>query len=118
MNTIYMWLAGLISGVLGAMGLGGGGVLIVYLIFIAGMEQMRAQGINLMFFIPLALLATLIYAKKGQIKIKKLLPYILAAVPGAFLGTTLGGLLGNGLLTKFFGAALIILGIKELLRKG
>ncbi len=117
MNTLYICLAGLISGLLGAMGLGGGGVLIVYLSFIAGVEQMRAQGINLMFFIPIALLAVIIYVKRGQIKLKRLIPYILSGLPGAVLGTYLGGLLGDGLLSKFFGGALLLLGIKEVFKK-
>ena len=113
-----MWLAGLISGLLGAMGLGGGGVLIVYLTFIAGVEQMRAQGINLMFFIPIALLAVIIYVKKGQIKLKRLVPYILAGIPGAAVGTYLGSILGDNILGKLFGGALLLLGLKEVLAKG
>ncbi len=117
MNTVFVWLAALISGALGAMGLGGGGVLIIYLTFFVGLEQMRAQGINLMFFIPIALIAVSIYIKKGQIKIKQLLPYIIAGLPGAALGTYLGSLLGDTLLSKFFGGALLILGIKEVFKK-
>lgn len=117
MNSLFMWLAALISGALGAMGLGGGGVLIIYLTFVVGMEQTRAQGINLMFFIPTAVIAVIIYIKKGQIEPKKLLPYIIAGLPGAALGTYLGSLLGDTLLSKFFGGALLLLGIKELLTK-
>lgn len=117
MNYFYMVFAAFFAGMLGAMGLGGGGVLIIYLTFIAKLPQLTAQGINLMFFIPIATLAVLIYIKKGQIKIKPLLPYILSALPGAVLGTYIGELLGNGLLHKFFGGALIFLGIKELLQK-
>ena len=50
----YFWaaLAGTLSGVIGAMGLGGGGVLIIYLTLFLGMEQGIAQGVNLIFFIP------------------------------------------------------------------
>ncbi len=117
MNNLYPYLAGLIAGILGAMGLGGGGVLIVYLTFFAGIEQLTSQGINLMFFIPTALLAVIIYIKRGQIKPKSLLPYIAAGLPGAALGTYLGGILGNGLLSRFFGGALLILGIKEMFTK-
>lgn len=118
MNGLYTFLAAFLSGVLGAMGLGGGGVLIIYLSFVLGMEQMRAQGINLTFFIPIAVLSVIIYLKRGQIKLKPLLPYIISALPGAILGTALGGFLGNELLGKLFGAALIALGIKELFSKG
>ena len=47
--------AGLVSGALGAMGLGGGGILILCLTAFAGMEQVTAQGVNLLLFIPTAL---------------------------------------------------------------
>ncbi len=118
MNTLYMWLAGLLSGIIGAMGLGGGGVLIVYLTFFAGVNQLEAQGINLMFFIPIAVLAVVIYVRRGSIKLRPLIPYVLMGVLGAVLGTYLGSILGEGFLGKLFGAALIILGIKEVFRKG
>ncbi len=117
MKGFYTFLAAFLSGILGAMGLGGGGVLIIYLTALLGIEQMKAQGINLIFFIPIAVLSVAIYLKRGQIKLKPLLPYILAALPGAVLGTTLGGLLGNGLLHKLFGVALILLGLKEFFSK-
>ena len=43
-------LAGLFSGIIGAMGLGGGAVLIIYLSVFTDMPQLEAQGINLIFF--------------------------------------------------------------------
>ena len=50
-------LAGLFSGIIGAMGLGGGAVLIIYLSVFTDMPQLEAQGINLIFFIPIAIAA-------------------------------------------------------------
>ena len=67
MNTVAL-LAGLLSGIIGAMGMGGGAVLIIYLTLFASVEQLTAQGINLIFFIPIGITAILIYAKKGKIK--------------------------------------------------
>ena len=45
-------IAGLFSAVAGALGLGGGGVLVLYLTLGMHMPQLRAQGINLLFFCP------------------------------------------------------------------
>ena len=56
MSTLYMWIAGILSGIIGAMGIGGGGILIIYLTLFADMEQMAAQGINLLFFFVLELI--------------------------------------------------------------
>ena len=43
MKTI---LAAFFSGLAGSLGLGGGGVLVLYLVFALGMPQLKAQGIN------------------------------------------------------------------------
>ena len=42
-------LAGLLSGIIGGMGLGGGAVLIIYLTVFMDIKQLSAQGINLLF---------------------------------------------------------------------
>ena len=64
--NIAALLAGLLSGIAGAMGLGGGGVLIIYLTLLADLSQQKAAGINLIFFIPISILAVIIYAFKGR----------------------------------------------------
>ena len=60
--------AGLLSGIIGAMGLGGGAVLIIYLSVFTDMPQLKSQGINLLFFIPIAAAAIAVYGFKKQIK--------------------------------------------------
>ena len=60
-------IAGLFSAVAGALGLGGGGVLVLYLTLGMHMPQLRAQGINLLFFLPCALVSILMNWKKKLI---------------------------------------------------
>ena len=43
---------GVISGICSAMGVGGGSILLLYLTAFAGYDQLSAQGINLVFFLP------------------------------------------------------------------
>ena len=114
MNIIAL-LAGLFSGVLGAMGLGGGSVLIIYLALFTDTEQLAAQGINLLFFIPIAAFAVSVYAFKNQIKWKTVLPFALGGIAGAVAGIMLTDLIGGKLTAKLFGGLLIILGIKEII---
>ncbi len=45
-------LAVILSAAVSAMGLGGGGVLILYLTLVRDVPQLEAQGINLLFFTP------------------------------------------------------------------
>ena len=107
-------LAGLFSGIIGGMGLGGGAVLIIYLSVFKNTEQLKAQGINLLFFIPIATLAVVIYAFKKQIKWKITLPLAIGGIVGAVIGFFLTGFMGGNFTSKLFGGFLLFLGIKEL----
>lgn len=110
-------LAGFISGMLGALGLGGGSVLILYLTLFAGLEQVQAQGINLVFFVPCALLAVFLYARKGLIARPLWLPAALFGLAGALLGSWLSGLIGSDALQKLFGILLLLFGLKEIFHR-
>ncbi len=116
MSYIIPIIAGFLSGLIGAMGFGGGGVLIIYLVIIAGTPQIVAQGINLIFFIPCALLATIIYAVKKQIKIKVILPVIIGGVTGAVLGSYFLNILKSEWLSKSFAVFLIIMGLSTIIK--
>ena len=115
--NIAALLAGLFSGVIGGMGMGGGAVLIIYLTVFKNMEQLRAQGINLLFFIPIALAAITIYSLKKQIKLQHVLPLAFGGVLGAFVGFLLTNFIGGNFTAKLFGGFLILLGTKELFSK-
>lgn len=110
-------LAGLMSGIIGGMGLGGGAVLIIYLTVFKHTEQLKAQGINLLFFIPIATLAVIIYAFKKQIKWRITLPLALGGILGAVGGFYLTDFIGGNFTAKLFGGFLILLGAKELFSK-
>ena len=116
MNWLII-IAGFFSGILGAMGLGGGGVLIIYLTLFEDVEQSLAQGINLIFFIPGALIAFLYYIKKRMIKFKIVLPAAITGIIGAFLGSYLSNLVNGFILSKIFGTMLLIMGIKQMFLK-
>ena len=117
MDYLYFVIFAFLSGLLGSMGLGGGGILILFLTLFAGVPQLKAQGINLMFFIPIALLATIIYTKRGNINFKEILPFNIAGLPGRLLGIYISSHLEADFLGKLFGLALIILGMREIFIK-
>ena len=117
MNTIAVIIAGVLSGALGAMGLGGGGVLILYLTLVLDTPQLKAQGMNLMFFLPCALTAVIIYAVQKKISFRALLPFLLSGIPGVLAGTAFSGIVGAKIVAKLFGAGLIFMGIREIFTK-
>lgn len=114
--TIFLnALAGLLSGIVGSMGLGGGGVLVLYLVLYLNMNQLEAQGINLVFFIPTAIISLFIHNKNGLIKWKKALPLIVTGVIGVFAGMFFIDKIQPDILRKIFAGLIFIIGARELI---
>ena len=118
MSYVWMALAAVASGILGAMGMGGGGVLIIYLTLIAGLDQRTAQGINLLLFIPCALLALAFYIKKKMIRWRSAVLAAVLGLLGGYAGTFLSGVIDVGILRRIFGAMLLVIGLTEIFSKG
>ena len=110
-------LMGTVLGFLSGLGTGGGSLLILWLTLAVGMQQTEARVINLMFFIPSALVACFFRWKQGKLDLKKVLPAIVAGSMTAALFTILGRELDTSLLKKLFGGLLIFTGIRELFYK-
>ncbi len=114
MDLLYASIAGFLAAVLGALGMGGGGVLLIYLTAIADTPQLKAQGINLLFFIPIAVVALIIHARHKLLAYRLALVGILAGIAGVFAGFAVARLIGDHYLSKAFGVFLLILGVREL----
>lgn len=110
-------IAGVLSGMVGAMGFGGGGILILYLTLYKNLPQLTSQGINLIFFIPSSILALILHSKNKLIEWKlafKLIPF-------GFLGLIAGyfaiNYVDENIIRKIFSGILIYMGISGILRK-
>lgn len=110
-------IAGILSGMLGAMGFGGGGILILYLTLYKDVPQLAAQGINLIFFIPSAALAVILHTRNHLIEWKTALKYILFGLAGVAVGLIILNRIDEKLIRKIFAGLLIFMGIKELFSK-
>lgn len=115
--TVWDIIASAAAGLLGAMGFGGGGILILYLTMALDIKQISAQGINLIFFIPSAIIGLIIHIKHHLIKLREILPILISAIPGVALGLYLTTVISNETLSKIFGGILVIMGLKELFTK-
>ncbi len=111
MSTVWYFLAGLFSGVLSGMGMGGGTVLIPILTLFLSMDQHAAQGVNMLAFLPGAALALFIHRRDGRLKAKTALPLLLWGVIGAIGGAFLATCLDAQWLKKAFGVFLIALAL-------
>lgn len=108
---------GAVLGFLAGIGVGGGSLLILWLTLVLKVSPAAARGINLLFFIPSALIACFFRWKQGVLKWKTLLPAILAGCISAGVFSWVSCILDTGLLKKAFGVLLLLTGIREILYK-
>lgn len=114
-NLVLMILIGSVLGFLSGIGVGGGSLLMLWLTLVLRLEYTIARNINLLFFIPAALIASLFRWRQGSLNIKKILPAILCGCISATCLSFAGKHLDISILKKLFGVLLLITGLRELL---
>lgn len=111
-----IFLIGFLSGIVSGMGIGGGTIMIPALVFFAGTPQQIAQSVNLLFFIPTAIMAITVHIKNKNIDFKLAIPIIIAGLVGAYFGSQLAISLPGLTLKKWFGFFLLGMGLYEMFR--
>ena len=114
------WLAvltGAATGVLSGMGIGGGTLLVIVLVELAHIEQRAAQGINLLYFLPVAAASLIAHIRSRRIRMRVFLLCAAAGTAAAVGGSLLAGCLKTGTLRRLFGILLIAVGLFVILRK-
>lgn len=116
---MMMWsfAAAFFTGIFASLGVGGGMILIIYLTVFAGFDQLAAQGINLVYFIPIAALSVILHSRNHLIEWKKIIPSIITGIVFAALGTLAAKYIGSPGLKKIFAVFIFLIGIKELFFK-
>lgn len=113
MEIFLYILFGILGGVLGGMGMGGGTLLIPLLTIFLSVEQKTAQGINLIAFLPMAIIALIIHLKNKMVSFKDIVwiivPGVIASVGFSFLASSLD----NKILGFLFGIFLILIAVYE-----
>ena len=108
------FIIGILSGIVSALGMGGGTILILLLGIFSNLEQHLVQGTNLIVFIPVSIIAILINIKNKKIDYKISFKIIIFGMIGAFIGSMLAFKFNNRILKKFFGIFLLIIGFLEI----
>lgn len=115
MRFVWFLLLSIISGVLAGMGMGGGTLLIPILTIIMKVEQNIAQGLNLLVFVPCAIICCIIYTKNKLVDYKKSWLIVVVAMGLSILASLLAIKVKNKILSICFGAFLIVLGLVQLI---
>lgn len=110
----FALLAGTVFGFLAGLGVGGGSLLILWLTMVLHTPAQEARLINLMFFIPAALISAFINRKHHTFQLKTILAAIVPGCLSAILFSRLSTALDMAMLKRLFGILLLITGMREL----
>ena len=113
LKIILLAVSGIAAGVLGGMGMGGGTILIPLLTIFFNVGQKEAQAINIVAFIPMAIVSLAIHIKNKRVKKEGLLwiivPAVLTSVGGGFAAQAVNG----EVLKRIFGGFLLLLSVVQ-----
>ena len=101
-------------GFLAGMGVGGGSLLLLWLTQVVTMPQPQARILNLLFYLPAALTATVFRGRKNGIQTDVVLPALIAGCTAAVLFSLLSRHLNIELMKKLLGGLLILTGLREI----
>lgn len=105
---------GTLLGFLSGLGIGGGSLLILWLTVVLNTEPLTARSINLLFFIPSALVSCGLRIRQGDLRIKPLLPAAAAGCAAAAVCSWFSTMIDTAILEKLFGILLLAAGVREL----
>ena len=112
-SLIYLVFAGVISGIVGGMGMGGGTLLIPILTIFLGFDQKASQGINLLVFIPMSIVALIVHIKNKLVDFKVGIPIVLSGIVFSIMGSMLANSLEDNFLRRIFGVFLLLVGFYQ-----
>ena len=110
LHTLVAFLIAALSG----LGIGSGGLLVIYLTLAEGADQLIAQGINLLFFLFSSGASMVFHLKKRRLFGSVILIMSLAGLVGSAAGSLLATSLPSQVLRRLFGGMLTVSGLAVL----
>lgn len=103
--------------VLSGLGVGGGGLFVIYLALFTETPQLLAQGMNLMFFLFSSSASLTVHVTRRKLYPSLIVLLVLSGLGGALLGSFFAEHINGLLLRRIFGVMLVTTGIFSLKRK-
>ncbi len=107
--------AGVLGGIVAGMGMGGGTLTIPILTIFLSYEQILAQGVNLIAFLPMSVVALIIHAKNHLVEFKATIGLALVGCIFSLIGALIANHMSNTVLKKLFAVFLIGLAIYQII---
>lgn len=106
-------VVGLIVGVFSALfGVGGGILMVPFMVIVLGFDQHVAEGTSLLVIIPTAIVGAIAHGKRGYVDVRVAVMLALGGVSGAVLGALVGLELSDDLLRDLFALLIGVVGVK------
>ena len=109
-----IYLIGFATGIITGLALGGGAILIPFLVIFSHVQQHTAQGVALISFLPMSVIAIVTHYRQGNIQLKLVVHLVLGSLLGAAGGALLAMAFAPNVLTKIYGVFLIVMGFFEI----
>ena len=116
LNIFMSSIVAIFAGIFASMGLGGGSFLIIYLTLFKHLPQTLSPGINLIFFIPISLIALIAHQKRKLIVWKYAILFSIIGMFGAVIGILMLNIINPYILKKILGCFLLAIGISQIIR--
>ena len=104
---------GFLAGFCTSIGIGGGTILTVLLSIFLNINQKVAQSTNLVFFVPVSVVSSIINIKNKRINYKLCFSIIVGGIIGSLLGSIITLKIDNNILRKTFAVFLFIISVYE-----
>ena len=107
-------IAAFLISILSGMGVGGGGLFVIYLALFTELPQLTVQGMNLLFFLFSAGASMTVHLRSRNIFWGIVGLMAASGLLGAFLGSYCSARINQSILRKIFGGMLVVSGILSL----
>lgn len=109
--TVSLFIA-----ILSGLGVGSGGLFVIWLTMVEGVDAVDARGMNLLFFVFSATAALLFHLIRKRIRISTVTALSIFGAVGTAMGSIIGEFVDPLMLRKIFGAMLFLSGSYSLLK--
>ncbi|MGH2697602.1 MAG: sulfite exporter TauE/SafE family protein [Actinomycetota bacterium] len=108
---------GILTGVLSALfGVGGGLVMVPFMVLALGSDQHLAEGTSLLVIVPTAIVGVIAHTRRGYVSFGHAALLAVGGVAGSFFGATLALRLEEDALQLLFGVFLAVMGMRTVVQ--
>ncbi len=111
------FIVGFTVAILSGLGIGGGGLLVIWLVLFSGFEQLEAQGVNLVWFLFSSGAAMVVHLMRRKLNFKLIGWLALCGSIGAVVGSLLAKSVSPDIIRSCFGVLLVVSGALALFKK-